>query len=198
MERILGGLADEDESSNNTADESSTTRRRSNNNAVGNENDDHSTLSSNSSSNNSYNNHGPGIGTCSSSSTNNNTTSTATPVPEKGKKAAVGEQERISGLSSLSSSGSARYIGDMSPLPFLAQKINFEDARVASHIGFKVRKFGQSLVMYKEDEDGQNGNIRLLQQLGKLKPGQTINTMNDWIYTVAGIDKITSDRLMKV
>lgn len=196
MERILGGLADEDESSNNTADESSTTRRRSNNNAVGNENDDHSTLSSNSSSNNSYNNHGPGIGTC--SSTNNNTTSTATPVPEKGKKAAIAEQERISGLSSLSSSGSARYIGDMSPLPFLAQKINFEDARVASHIGFKVRKFGQSLVMYKEDEDGQNGNIRLLQQLGKLKPGQTINTMNDWIYTVAGIDKITSDRLMKV
>ncbi|KAI9313937.1 fungal-specific transcription factor domain-containing protein [Dichotomocladium elegans] len=105
---------------------------------------------------------------------------------------------RISGLSSLSSSTSTRYIGDMSPLPFLAQKINFEDARVESHIGFKVRKFGDSLVMYKEDEDEQDASVRLLSQLGFLKPGETINTLNDWIYKVAGIDKATSDRLMKI
>ncbi|KAI7850219.1 fungal-specific transcription factor domain-containing protein, partial [Circinella umbellata] len=105
-----------------------------------------------------------------------------------------------SGLSSLNSTGITRYVGDMSPLPFLAQKINFEDARVASTIGFKVRKFGHSLLLYKEDdkERAQGASERMLRAAGKLKPGQTINTMNDWIYAVAGIDRVTSDRLMRV
>ena len=105
-----------------------------------------------------------------------------------------------SGLSSLNSTGITRYVGDMSPLPFLAQKINFEDARVASTIGFKVRKFGHSLLLYKEDDEerAQGASERMLRAAGRLKPGQTINTMNDWIYAVAGIDRVTSDRLMRV
>lgn len=100
----------------------------------------------------------------------------------------------------LTSDTATRYIGDMSPLPFLAQKINFEDARVSSHIGFKVRKFGQTLMLYKDD--GQNGDnppsIQLLQSLNMLKPGESINTLNEWLYRVAGVDKTTSDRLLKV
>ncbi|KAI8142510.1 fungal-specific transcription factor domain-containing protein [Fennellomyces sp. T-0311] len=105
-----------------------------------------------------------------------------------------------SGLSSLHSTGITRYVGDMSPLPLLAQKINFEDARVASTIGFKVRKFGQSLLLYKEEdqERAQGASERMLRAVGKLKPGQTINGMNDWIYAVAGIDRVTSDRLMRI
>lgn len=102
-------------------------------------------------------------------------------------------------LSSLSTEMRTRYIGDMSPLPFLAQKINFEDARIASQIGIKIRRFGQSLVLYeKEDISGKKGNQRLLEDLGMLKPGETIKTLNDWIYKVTGVDKTTSDSLMKM
>ncbi|KAI7905436.1 fungal-specific transcription factor domain-containing protein [Cokeromyces recurvatus] len=102
-------------------------------------------------------------------------------------------------LSSISTKMTTRYIGDMSPYPLLAQMINFEDARVASKIGIKIRRFGQSLVLYeKDDNSGKNGNQKLLESLGMLKPGETIKSLNDWIYKVAGIDKITSDSLMKI
>ncbi|KAG2236790.1 hypothetical protein INT48_006974 [Thamnidium elegans] len=94
----------------------------------------------------------------------------------------------------------SRYIGDMSPLPFLAQKINFEDARIASKIGVKIKRFGQSLVLYEKDEtkDGKNSNIALLEELNIIKPGGTIKGVNDWIYKVAGVDKATSDSLLKI
>ncbi|KAI9483643.1 MAG: fungal-specific transcription factor domain-containing protein [Benjaminiella poitrasii] len=102
-------------------------------------------------------------------------------------------------LSSISTEMTTRYIGDMSPYPLLAQMINFEDARVASQIGVKIRRFGQSLVLYeKDDKSGKNGNQKLLESLGMLKPGETIKSLNEWIYKVAGIDKTTSDSLMKI
>ncbi|KAI9340749.1 fungal-specific transcription factor domain-containing protein [Pilaira anomala] len=93
-----------------------------------------------------------------------------------------------------------RYIGDMSPLPFLARKINFEDARIASKIGVKIKRFGQSLVLYEKDEtlDGKNPNQALLEELNIIQPGETIKGLNDWIYKVAGVDKMTSDSLMKI
>lgn len=93
-----------------------------------------------------------------------------------------------------------RYIGDMSPLPFLAQKINFEDARIASKIGVKIKRFGQSLVLYEKDEklNGNGINQTILEELSLIKPGETIKGINDWIYKVSGVDKVTSDRLMKV
>lgn len=102
--------------------------------------------------------------------------------------------------SSLTTGMRTRYIGDMSPLPFLAQKINFEDARIASQIGIKIRRFGQSLVLYEKDEtlDGKSENQSLLEDLKLLKPGETIKGLNDWIYKVAGVDKTTSDSLMKM
>jgi hypothetical protein len=101
-------------------------------------------------------------------------------------------------LSSLSTQMQTRYIGDMSPWPFLAQKINFEDARIASQIGVKIRRFGQSLVLYeKDDTSGKNASQKLLEGLGMLKPGESIKGLNDWIYKVAGVDKMTSDSLMK-
>lgn len=101
-------------------------------------------------------------------------------------------------LSSLSTQMRTRYIGDMSPWPFLAQKINFEDARIASQIGVKIRRFGQSLVLYeKDDTSGKEANQKLLEGLGMLKPGEVIKGLNDWIYKVAGVDKTTSDCLMK-
>lgn len=112
---------------------------------------------------------------------------------------AITEKPLAVELSSLSTEMQTRYIGDMSPLPFLAQKINFEDARIASQIGVKIRRFGQSLVLYeKADPSGKNANHKLLEDLGMLKPGETIKSLNDWIYKVAGVDKVTSDSLMKM
>ncbi|CAO3653841.1 unnamed protein product [Mucor hiemalis] len=100
----------------------------------------------------------------------------------------------------LTSGVRTRYIGDMSPLPFLAQKINFEDARIASKIGVKIKRFGQSLVLYENDEklDGKSANQLILEELNLIKPGETIKGINDWIFKVSGVDKTTSDSLMKV
>ncbi|KAI9307650.1 fungal-specific transcription factor domain-containing protein [Cunninghamella echinulata] len=92
-----------------------------------------------------------------------------------------------------------RYIGDMSTLPFLAEKFNFEDDRYTSNVGIKVRKFGQSLVVYDRNEEyGYKGSQQFLEKLGIIKPGETVNGLDDWILKVAGIDKVTSDRLMKI
>ncbi|KAI7873465.1 fungal-specific transcription factor domain-containing protein [Mucor mucedo] len=101
---------------------------------------------------------------------------------------------------SLATGVRTRYIGDMSPLPFLAQKINFEDARIASRIGIKIRRFGQSLVLYEKDEslNGKTLEQSMLEDLNLIKPGETIKGLNDWIYKVAGVDKATSDSLMKI
>ena len=131
-------------------------------------------------------------------------TAAAAPVAENKAAAAattgaITEKPLAVELSSLSTEMQTRYIGDMSPLPFLAQKINFEDARIASQIGVKIRRFGQSLVLYeKADPSGKNANHKLLEDLGMLKPGETIKSLNDWIYKVAGVDKVTSDSLMKM
>ncbi|ORZ13577.1 fungal-specific transcription factor domain-domain-containing protein, partial [Absidia repens] len=93
-----------------------------------------------------------------------------------------------------------RYIGDMSTLPFLAQKFNFEDDRFTSPVGIKIRRFGQSLVMYEEGDSvtGRTPNQLLLEKLGMLKPGEPILNVEDWIFKVADITKATSDRLMKI
>ncbi|CAO3641602.1 unnamed protein product [Cunninghamella blakesleeana] len=89
-----------------------------------------------------------------------------------------------------------RYIGDMSTLPFLAEKFNFEDERFA-FMGVKIRKFGQSLVVYGS-ESGRIANQELLERLGITKPGEIIKDLDDWILKIAGIDKLTSDQLLKV
>ncbi|KAI8980552.1 fungal-specific transcription factor domain-containing protein [Pilobolus umbonatus] len=116
------------------------------------------------------------------------------PTPLTGAPSGVSPKSPES--SCMMSAMRTRYIGDMSPLPFLAQKINFEDARIASQIGVKIRRFGQSLVLC--EEESKRSSLNMLEKLGMLKPGETIKGINDWIYKVAGVDKITSDNLLKV
>ncbi|KAG0187249.1 hypothetical protein DFQ28_006684 [Apophysomyces sp. BC1034] len=129
------------------------------------------------------------------------TTETTKQTTELVSSSSLEKQEPLAvELSSLSSGAQTRYFGDVSPLPFLAQKINFEDTKVASQFGIRFRRFGQSLIWYDVDDDQskKGGSQRMLECVGKLKPGETIKGMNDWIFRVAGIDKVTSDRLMKV
>jgi hypothetical protein len=102
-------------------------------------------------------------------------------------------------ISSIMTGPQPRYVGDMSILPFLAQKINFEDARIASSMGVHIRRFGQNMVVYdKTDPNGKDAYHKQLEERGLLKPGETIKDLNEWIYKVAGIDKRTSDILLKV
>ncbi|KAI9489239.1 fungal-specific transcription factor domain-containing protein [Zychaea mexicana] len=224
MERILGGLADEDEEES-PADDIKRENEMTHQAEKGNSPSFTPGTGAEQQQNNSKDgNNGklvPGSATATTTATATTsttatptTTTTATAVSttttEKPADATTGSKSNskgncnwkhdTSGLSSLDSTGITRYVGDMSPLPFLAQKINFEDARVASTIGFKVRKFGHSLLLYKEDdqERAQGASERMLRAAGKLKPGQSINGMNDWIYAVAGIDRVTSDRLMRI
>ncbi|KAI8098493.1 fungal-specific transcription factor domain-containing protein, partial [Halteromyces radiatus] len=93
-----------------------------------------------------------------------------------------------------------RYIGDMSTLPFLAQKFNFEDSRFALPDGIKIRRFGQSLVIYEQGDNlnGRTPNQIVVEKLGILKPGEPVRDVDEWIFKVANITKTTSDRLMKV
>ncbi|KAI9006292.1 fungal-specific transcription factor domain-containing protein [Phycomyces nitens] len=103
------------------------------------------------------------------------------------------------GLSSISNESRTRYVGEMSPLPLLAHKIDFEDSRFTSQFGMQVRRFGQSLVFY-DSKDQRDGRLSegILRELGILGPSETIKGMNDWIYKVSGLDKQMSDRLMKI
>ncbi|KAI8378245.1 fungal-specific transcription factor domain-containing protein [Choanephora cucurbitarum] len=109
------------------------------------------------------------------------------------------DQELMIELSSIGSGHHVRYIGDMSPLPLLAQTVNFDDARIASQVGFKIKRFGQSLViLQKDDSANRPDSQRVLERLGKLRPGESIRGINDWIFKVTGLDKKTSDTLMKI
>ncbi|KAI8642223.1 fungal-specific transcription factor domain-containing protein [Parasitella parasitica] len=184
MEQILGNLTDDEKSPATKAAKSM--KKRKNDNASTEANNDHGDDMSQT-----------------KQVTPESSIAAAAPVAENkvtiATAGAVSEKPLAVELSSLSTEMRTRYIGDMSPLPFLAQKINFEDARIASQIGVKIRRFGQSLVLYeKADTSGKNANQKLLESLGMLKPGETIKSLNDWIYKVAGVDKATSDSLMKI
>ncbi|CAO3681246.1 unnamed protein product [Rhizopus stolonifer] len=100
-------------------------------------------------------------------------------------------------LTSISSEGRVRYLGEVSSLHCLAQKVNFDELTTFSRIGKKFKRLGDSLLEY-ETKSEENSNERLLQNLGRLRPGESIGGLNDWIYKVSGVDRLTSDTLMKV
>ncbi|KAI9265939.1 fungal-specific transcription factor domain-containing protein [Sporodiniella umbellata] len=100
-------------------------------------------------------------------------------------------------LTSISSEGKMKYLGEVSSLHCLAQKIDFDELAAFSRLGKQFKRLGDSLLEY-ETKSEENSNERLLLNLGRLQPGEIINGLNDWIYRVSGIDKATSDTLMRV
>jgi hypothetical protein len=121
-------------------------------------------------------------------------------VPRSRPSAASQDTDRSTQNNSSITETHPRYIGDMSMLPFLAQKFNFEDDRFISPIGIKIRRFGNSLVMFEKGDNttGRTPSQLLLETLGILKPGEPILGVDDWISKVANISKPTSDLLIKV
>jgi hypothetical protein len=56
---------------------------------------------------------------------------------------------------------------------------------------FHIKKLGSM-------DDRRRDQIRQLIDLGVIRKSETIKTVDDWIWRVAGIDKALSDRLLKV
>lgn len=175
MERILGNLADDDETATKDEEEEESPSKKKKKDRMSQTKDDNLRVTPTATVTNAE---------AAGASTENLSISNSEPVEP----------------SSITSGMRTRYIGDMSPLPFLAQKINFEDARIASKIGVKIKRFGQSLILYEKDENlnGKSANQLILEDLNLIKPGETIKGINDWIFKVSGVDKTTSDSLMKV
>lgn len=102
-------------------------------------------------------------------------------------------------ISSLSTELRTRFIGDRSPLNFLGDKLGLRNSFVTRTLGFRIKKIGHTLVFKPDDDTDKNGNQRFLERLGMLKPGEsTVNGINTWIYKISGLDKNTSDSLLKM
>ncbi|KAG1376233.1 hypothetical protein G6F61_007775 [Rhizopus arrhizus] len=99
-------------------------------------------------------------------------------------------------LTSVSSEGKVCYLCEMNYVPFVTQRVDLKDV-LLSRFGKKFKRLGDSLFEY-EAKSKETSNQGMLQQLGILGPTDTIKGLNDWIYKVSGMDKATSDALMKV
>lgn len=91
------------------------------------------------------------------------------------------------------SSDRVQYLGDMSSFQVFSNKIQLDDTN-RKWKGHHIRKFGKQIVLVedkKEDEDDPK-NIPDNQLAQHIKP------IHYWIYSVTGVDRHTSDRLIKM
>lgn len=91
------------------------------------------------------------------------------------------------------SSDRVQYLGDMSSFQLFSNKIQLDDTNTKWK-GHHIRKFGKQVVLIedgKEDEENQT-KIPEPQLLPHVKP------IHYWIYSVTGVDRHTSDRLIKM
>lgn len=95
-------------------------------------------------------------------------------------------------LLSIASEGSMRYVCELSSLPKMLRKIDVNNDR----LGRRFKRLGDSMFEYELSPN--ISNQQLLQRLGALNPGESIKGINDWIYRATGVDKTTSDALLKV
>lgn len=95
-------------------------------------------------------------------------------------------------LLSIASEGSMRYVCELSSLPTMLRKIDMNNDR----LGRRFKRLGDSMFEYELSPN--ISNQQLLQRLGALNPGESIKGINDWIYRATGVDKTTSDALLKV
>ena len=92
------------------------------------------------------------------------------------------------------SSDRVQYLGDMSTLQFLSKKIHLDGSNDIELLwkGRRIRKFGNQVVLVKDDGDKTSPYPPLL-------PGLFQQTgIRQWIYSVSGADQYTTDRLLRV
>ncbi|KAI8641226.1 fungal-specific transcription factor domain-containing protein [Parasitella parasitica] len=91
------------------------------------------------------------------------------------------------------SSDRVQYLGDMSSFQFFSNKMHL-DGKDTKWKGHHIRKFGKQVVLVEDgkDEQGADPENPQLQLLPYVKP------IHYWIYSVTGVDRHTSDRLLKI
>ncbi|CAO0799435.1 unnamed protein product [Mucor circinelloides] len=91
------------------------------------------------------------------------------------------------------SSDRVQYLGDMSSFQFFSNKIHLDDDNTKWK-GHHIRKFGKQVVLVEDGKDEQDNapDIPQSQLLPHVKP------IHYWIYSVTGVDRHTSDRLLKI
>lgn len=91
------------------------------------------------------------------------------------------------------SSDRVQYLGDMSSFQFFSNKIHLDDDNTKWK-GHRIRKFGKQVVLVEDGKDEQEDapEIPQSQLLPHVKP------IHYWIYSVTGVDRHTSDRLLKM
>lgn len=92
------------------------------------------------------------------------------------------------------SSDRVQYLGDMSSFQLFSNKIHLDDEKTKWK-GHHIRKFGKQVVLVedgKDEEEEKHAEIPQSQLLPHVKP------IHYWIYSVTGVDRHTSDRLIKM
>lgn len=91
------------------------------------------------------------------------------------------------------SSDRVQYLGDMSSFQFFSNKIHLDDKNTKWK-GHHIRKFGKQVVLVEDGKDEQENapEVPQSQLLPHVKP------IHYWIYSVTGVDRHTSDRLLKM
>ncbi|KAI8095243.1 fungal-specific transcription factor domain-containing protein [Thamnidium elegans] len=91
------------------------------------------------------------------------------------------------------SSDRVQYLGDMSSFQLFSNKIQLDDKNTKWK-GHHIRKFGNQVVLVEDGKEEQENiaDIPQTQLLPHVKP------IHYWIYSVTGVDRHTSDRLIKI
>ncbi|KAI8370961.1 fungal-specific transcription factor domain-containing protein [Blakeslea trispora] len=93
------------------------------------------------------------------------------------------------------STDSVHFLGDMSGLQFFSNKIQLDNSKDPTWGGHRIRKFGKQVVLVEDDKENMNdkqAEIPKEQLLPHVKP------IHYWIYSVTGVDRHTSNRLLKI
>lgn len=90
------------------------------------------------------------------------------------------------------------YLGELSPLQFLQTRFPIEGNGSGPWMGRRVRRFGKQILLMDAEDEPTDG-IR-----DRTPPTPSVENMahhtgvQHWIYTVTGVDRHTSDRLLKM
>lgn len=90
------------------------------------------------------------------------------------------------------------YLGELSPLQFLQTRFPIEGNGSGPWMGRRVRRFGKQILLMDAEDEPTDG-IR-----DRTPPTPSVENMahhtgvQHWVYTVTGVDRHTSDRLLKM
>lgn len=123
---------------------------------------------------------------------------TTSPAPVQSPSPGPHRQDSIQSNSGIkkpqgASSDRVQYLGDMSSFQLFSNKIQLDDTN-RKWKGHHIRKFGKQVVLVEDGKEDEvdDPNISETQLVSHVKP------IHYWIYSVTGVDRHTSNRLIKM